>query len=114
MSNHSTASLRHMTGISRRGLLAAGAGAGGTILLTGVGRRSLADADATPPAGHELHDEANGGAGLFQPAQWESAELVEPEVRRSIDGELATELRVHYAYADIGGYRLSLRTYEGA
>ena len=67
-----------------------------------------------PQAGHESHAEANGGAGLFQPAKWESAELVEPEVRRSVDGELATELRVHYAYADIGGYRLSLRTYEGA
>ena len=52
--------------------------------------------------------------GLLQPAKWGFAELIEPEVRRSVDGELATELRVHYAYVDIGGYRLSLRTYEGA
>jgi FtsP/CotA-like multicopper oxidase with cupredoxin domain len=113
MTNHSRASLRGTIGISRRGLLAGGAGAGGALLLAGAGRRSLAGADATPEAGHESHTEANGAAGLLQPAKWESAELVEPEVRRSVDGELATELRVHYAYADIGGYRLSLRSYEG-
>ena len=39
--------------------------------------------------------------------------LVEPEIRRSMNGELRTTLRVGYAYKDIGGYRLSLRTYEG-
>jgi FtsP/CotA-like multicopper oxidase with cupredoxin domain len=114
MSMRSPASLRRKTAISRRGLLAGGAGAGGALLLAGAGRHSLAGADATPQAGHESHTEANGAAGLLQPAKWESAELVEPEVRRSVDGELATELRVRYAYADIGGYRLSLRTYEGA
>jgi FtsP/CotA-like multicopper oxidase with cupredoxin domain len=73
----------------------------------------VARADGTPPAGHESHAEADGGAGLFQPSPWESVDLVEPEVRRSAGGELATELRVAYAYFDIGGYRLSLRTYEG-
>jgi FtsP/CotA-like multicopper oxidase with cupredoxin domain len=114
MSDYSTASFRRKAVISRRSLLAGGAGAGGALILAGVGRRSLADADATPLAGHESHTEADGAAGLLQPAKWESAELVEPEVRRSVDGELATELRVHYAYADIGGYRLSLRTYEGS
>jgi len=41
------------------------------------------------------------------------APLLEPEVRRSANGELRTTLRVGYAYKDIGGYRLSLRTYEG-
>jgi FtsP/CotA-like multicopper oxidase with cupredoxin domain len=74
----------------------------------------VAGADATPQAGHESHAEAGGGAGLLQPAKWESVDLVEPEVRRSIDGELTTALRVAYAYVDTGGYRLSLRTYEGA
>src|SRR6185295_17361055 len=29
------------------------------------------------------------------------------------NGELRTTLRVAYAYKDLGGYRLSLRTYEG-
>ena len=114
MSDRSTAAIRGKAVISRRGLLATGAGAGGALLLASAGRRSAAGAEATPAAGNESHAEANGGSGLFQPAKWESAELVEPEVRRSVDGELATELHVHYAYADIGGYRLSLRTYEGA
>jgi FtsP/CotA-like multicopper oxidase with cupredoxin domain len=41
------------------------------------------------------------------------APLVEPEVRRSVDGVLATTLTMKYAYLDIGGYRLFLRTYEG-
>ena len=40
-------------------------------------------------------------------------DLVEPEVRRSVDGVLETSLRVQYAYADTGGYRLFMRTYEG-
>jgi FtsP/CotA-like multicopper oxidase with cupredoxin domain len=114
MSEHSTASFRRRVGISRRGLLAASAGAGGALILASASRRSLVGAEATPPAGHDSHSEANGAAGLLQPAKWESAELVEPEVRSSIDGELATDLRVAYAYADIGGYRLSLRAYEGS
>jgi FtsP/CotA-like multicopper oxidase with cupredoxin domain len=114
MTDHSTTSFRRKAIISRRRLLAAGAGAGGALFLASAGHRSAVGADETPPAGHESHAGANGGAGLFQPAKWESAELVEPEVRRSVGGELTTELRVDYAYADIGGYRLSLRTYEGA
>ena len=113
MSDHSTAALRRKAIISRRGLLAAGAGAGGALFLASAARRSVARADATPQPGHDSHAAADGGAGLFQPSKWESVDLVEPEVRRSADGELATELRVGYAYADIGGYRLSLRTYEG-
>ena len=112
MLDHSTAPFRKAM-ISRRGLLTGGVGAGGALLLADAGHRSVSGADATPQAGHEAHGEGNGGADLFQPAKWESAELVEPEVRRSVDGELATELRVQYTYADIGGYRLSLRTYEG-
>src|SRR5918992_6028007 len=114
MPDHSTTSFRRKAVISRRALLAGGAGAGGALILAGVSRRSLVSADATPPAGHESHTEADGAVGLLQPAKWESAELVEPEVRRSVDGELSTELRVHYAYADIGGYRRSLRTYDGS
>jgi FtsP/CotA-like multicopper oxidase with cupredoxin domain len=113
MSGHSTASFWGTTIISRRGLLAGGAAAGGALVLATASRHSVAHADGTPQAGHDSHAEANGGAGLFQPAKWESAELVEPEVRRSVDGELATDLRVQYTYVDIGGYRLSLRAYEG-
>jgi FtsP/CotA-like multicopper oxidase with cupredoxin domain len=114
VSDHSMAPLRQKGIISRRGLLAAGAGTSGALFLAGASRLSVARADATPQAGHESHAESSGDAGLFQPATWEPVDLVEPEVRRSVDGELRTALRVAYAYADIGGYRLSLRTYEGA
>ncbi|MBN9021461.1 MAG: multicopper oxidase domain-containing protein [Rhizobiales bacterium] len=41
------------------------------------------------------------------------AALVEPELRRSVEGVLETRLRVAYAWRDIGGYRLSMRSYEG-
>jgi FtsP/CotA-like multicopper oxidase with cupredoxin domain len=39
--------------------------------------------------------------------------LMEPEVRRSANGLLATRLRCAYAYRDVGGVRLYLRSYEG-
>lgn len=39
--------------------------------------------------------------------------LVEPEVRRSVGGVLSTTLRVGYAYRQIGGVRLYVRSYEG-
>jgi len=41
------------------------------------------------------------------------ASLVEPEVRRSVDGVLSTTLSLRYAYKNVGGYRLFMRTYEG-
>src|SRR3954468_18377624 len=94
VSDHSTAPLQRKAFISRRGLLAAGAGAGGALFLASAARRSVARADATPQPEHEAHVLADGGTGLFQPSKWESVDLVEPEVRLSADGELATELRV--------------------
>jgi FtsP/CotA-like multicopper oxidase with cupredoxin domain len=39
--------------------------------------------------------------------------LVEPQVRRSANGVLSTTLRCAYAYRDIGGLRLYLRSYDG-
>jgi len=39
--------------------------------------------------------------------------LVEPEVRRSANGVLSTTLRVAYAWRQIGGIRLHVRSYEG-
>jgi FtsP/CotA-like multicopper oxidase with cupredoxin domain len=39
--------------------------------------------------------------------------LVEPEVRRSVNGVLSTSLRCAYAYRAIGSKRLYLRAYEG-
>jgi FtsP/CotA-like multicopper oxidase with cupredoxin domain len=67
------------------------------------------------PAAHAgaAHDhEAHGGDRApqdFKPG----APFVEPEVRSSTNGELSTTLRMHYAYKDIGGYRLYMRAYEG-
>ena len=39
--------------------------------------------------------------------------LVEPEMRRSVNGVLSTTLRVAYAYRSIGGVKLYVRSYEG-
>ena len=39
--------------------------------------------------------------------------LVEPEVRRSAGGVLQTSIIMRYAYRDVGGFRLFVRTYEG-
>jgi FtsP/CotA-like multicopper oxidase with cupredoxin domain len=97
--------------ISRRGFLAASAG---TLALAGL----PASPAAAQAGGHAVHGEAAEGEapGLatvrrvpFTPGE----PLVEPEVRRSVNGELSTTLRVRYAWNDIGGYRLFTRTYEG-
>src|SRR5271163_2064626 len=48
----------------------------------------------------------NSAAAMDQP-------LVEPEVRRSVNGVLSTTLRVGYVYRQIGGVRLYVRSYEG-
>src|SRR5258708_35595210 len=53
------------------------------------------------------------GRGVPRAPLAAGAPLVEPEIRRSVNGELRTTLRVRYAYKDIGGYRLSVRSYEG-
>ncbi|QJP14482.1 multicopper oxidase domain-containing protein [Starkeya sp. ORNL1] len=44
----------------------------------------------------------------------EGEPLRQPEVRRTVNGELRTTLRAAYSYQNVGGYRLFLRTYEGA
>jgi FtsP/CotA-like multicopper oxidase with cupredoxin domain len=113
MPDQSMASLRRRANISRRRLLAASSGAGGALLLASAGRRSMAQVDATPEAGHTMNTEADSTAGLLQPEKWEPAELIEPDVRQSDGGQLRTDLVVRYAYHDIGGYRLHLRAYEG-
>jgi FtsP/CotA-like multicopper oxidase with cupredoxin domain len=98
--------------LSRRGLMATGAGIGGLVLIAGAGRLTVAGQSATPEADHGDHADTDDGALIPAAGPWESADLVEPEVRRSVDGLLETELHVRYAYADAGGYRLFMRTYE--
>lgn len=97
---------------SRRAFVAAGLGAGGTLLAVGSLRLPAVAQEATP-AGHAGHGETASIQATPSWLLWEPADLIEPEVRQSAGGELRTELRVAYAYHDIGGYRLSMRTYEG-
>jgi FtsP/CotA-like multicopper oxidase with cupredoxin domain len=89
---------------SRRGLLQ-GALAIGTLALGG--RAALGQG-----GGAHAHMPELGVANLpVVPAM--DQPLIEPEARRSANGELRTSLRCAYAYRDIGGFRLYLRSYEG-
>ena len=92
---------------SRRGFLRTGLAAGTGLLLPHL-PRFVPVASAAPAHDHEPEAGDEGGKA-FKPG----APFVEPEVRRSANGELNTTLRMQYAYKDIGGYRLYVRTYEG-
>src|ERR1700675_4832621 len=92
--------------LSRRGFVRTGVGLGTALLLPGfrtLTGRAAAQTHSHPPA------KVNEGRNSFQPG----APFVEPEVRRSANGALNTTLRMQYAWKDIGGYRLYMRTYEG-
>src|SRR5262249_47548797 len=90
---------------SRRGLLQVGLAIGTPALGQ---RAALAQAGGA----HDHHTPDFGVAKLpMVPAM--AQPLVEPEARRSANGELRTSLRCAYAYRDIGGFRLYLRSYEG-
>ena len=97
--------------VSRRRLLAAGA-AGAALLVPRLAAESVW---GLQPAGSHPHHQHHGAAGMgAQPiGASEGLPLVEPEVRRSVRGELSTTLRVRYAYQDVGGVRLYVRTYDG-
>ena len=89
---------------SRRGVLQVGL-AIGTLAL---GRRTA----LAQPGGMHAHMPEPGVAQLpLVPVV--DQPLVEPAIRRSINGVLNTSLRCAYAYRDIGGTRLYLRSYEG-
>jgi FtsP/CotA-like multicopper oxidase with cupredoxin domain len=94
--------------VSRRGLLQGGLAIGTLGLGFGLGpRAALAQhggAHGHPPDPGVA--KAPGVPVMDQP-------LVEPEVRRSVNGVLSTSLRCAYTYRDIGGTRLYLRSYEG-
>jgi len=93
------------TGISRRRFLDGGVALG--ALMLGV-------RGASAQTGHN-HGNMPTTLGLV-PRQVPAAmdqPLIEPEVRRSVNGELRTNLRISYAYRDIGGVRLYVRSYEG-
>jgi len=88
----------------RRGLLQAGL-AIGTLAL---GQRVALGQSG----GAHVHMPELGVAKLPVVAAMDQP-LVEPEVRRSVNGVLSTSLHCAYAYRDIGGMRLYLRSYEG-
>ena len=94
------------TGLSRRHLLNSGTALGAYFLLP-------------RPAGAQQqgHDHSKMGLDPGPIIQAAAAAmdmpLAEPEVRRSVNGVLNTTLSCRYAYRDIGGQRLYLRSYEG-
>jgi FtsP/CotA-like multicopper oxidase with cupredoxin domain len=112
--------------LSRRRLLAAGAGTAlavpglmGAMLAPGEAAAAethmgmtmpAASATPAPPAmEHGATDTIGVRRIPFTPGE----PLVEPEVRRSVGGVLQTTLHLRYAWKDVGGYRLFLRSYEG-
>jgi FtsP/CotA-like multicopper oxidase with cupredoxin domain len=100
--------------VSRRQVLAGSLGLGGALIAAGANHPALGQ-EATPEtgAGHEAHNDLATSGLIPGPSAWKSEDLVEPEVRRSVNGVLETELHLQYAYADTGGYNLYMRTYEG-
>jgi FtsP/CotA-like multicopper oxidase with cupredoxin domain len=98
-------------GLSRRGFLLTGAAAAAFPATTFV---AVAQ-DGGHSHGGQHHPEGETGpvAGPPRVPFTEGEPLVEPEMRQAVDGILETTLRTKYAYRDVGGYRLFMRTYEG-
>src|ERR1700731_1962977 len=96
--------------LSRRLFLAAGSGIGTSLLVRHLPATAPESGEAQAAEHmHEDLDDAYDAWKDFVPG----AHFIEPEVRRSANGELRTTLRLQYAYKDIGGYRLFIRNYEG-
>jgi FtsP/CotA-like multicopper oxidase with cupredoxin domain len=101
-----------MKKLSRRQLLDRSIGIGALLLTAGAakavdtmhGKMDMSPTTDMSPTICTAPD--NSTAAMDQP-------LVEPEVRRSVDGVLSTTLRVGYVYRQIGGVRLFVRSYEG-
>ena len=96
-------------GFSRRGFLWTG-GAATAFLAPALAGFAIAQNHG---GGETTDMQGHTGRGVPRAPYDKNAALIEPEVRRSANGELRTNLRVGYTYKDIGGYRLSLRSYEG-
>lgn len=91
--------------VSRRVLLNGALGVGAAFWVP----RAFA---ADPP---HVHGSMSPTLGIVQrpPTPAMDQPLVEPEVRRSVNGVLETTLRCAYAYRQVGGVRLYVRSYEG-
>jgi FtsP/CotA-like multicopper oxidase with cupredoxin domain len=95
--------------LSRRQLLDVSMGIGAFLLTAGAARAH--DADHSKHGNMEMSPALGRLPDKMVPAT--DQPLVEPEVRRSVNGVLSTTLRVGYAYRQIGGVRLYVRSYEG-
>jgi FtsP/CotA-like multicopper oxidase with cupredoxin domain len=95
---------RLAVGLSRRGVLNGGLALGAAALAPRFALAQAAGAHAHVP-------ELGVATSPIVPAM--DQPLIEPEVRRSANGVLSTSLRCAFAYRDIGGMRLYLRSYEG-
>src|SRR3954464_13664720 len=113
--SNGAASVTSVTGtrtLSRRQLLDCGLKAGALSLFAGAAN-----------AQHAVHDHAGMshtadmsptmGMVTETPVPAMDQPLLEPEVRRSVNGVLSTTLRVGYAYRQVGGVKLYVRSYEG-
>ena len=105
--NMARRSKRSGSNFSRRGFMRTGLSVGTALLLPNLA--------CSVPLGSaaQAHDHEPGGDDEAAKEFTPGAPFVEPEVRSSANGELNTTLRMQYAYKDIGGHRLYMRTYEG-
>ena len=95
------------TVISRRRVLSAGLGVG-AAMLCGVGAGGCERFASAWLTSRARGREQSGSDAVWSPHR--------SSIRKSggpAGGQLSTTLRVRYAYQDIGGYRLHLRSYEG-
>jgi FtsP/CotA-like multicopper oxidase with cupredoxin domain len=97
---------------SRRRVLLQGAALGTALAAPGLLALPTSRGGAMDAGAHGSNHGPNS-IGVPRAPYTKHATLIQPEVRRSANGVLSTTLRVGYAYKDVGGYRLSLRTYEG-
>ena len=104
----------HPSGLSRRGFLSNSSGSlAAALLVPGVVGLAVQGSQGADETGMNTQGHAGSATSVPRAPFQKGAPLIEPEVRRSVNGELRTNLRVGYAYKDIGGYRLFLRSYEG-
>src|SRR5438270_10093066 len=98
--------------LSRRQLLVGGLKAGALSLFAGAANAQPAAHDHAGMS-HSADMSPTMGMVAETPVPAMDQPLVEPEVRRSVNGVLSTTLRFGYAYRQIGGVRLYVRSYEG-
>jgi FtsP/CotA-like multicopper oxidase with cupredoxin domain len=103
----------HLRGLSRRGFLW-NTGLATSLLSPGLVGLATKQSNGAGESGMDMQGHAGASSrGVPRAPFQKGTPLIEPEVRRSVNGELRTTLQVRYAYKDIGGYRLFLRSYEG-